>query len=250
MGEDFSNRVTADEIRARFDADVERFSKLEIGQDDQSDAALQLELVARAALTATPQPRRILDVGCGGGNYTLRLLQLAAELEGSHAIERVTLIDLSANMLERAAQRVGHAFAGEIVTQRVDVRDYDFGEAQHDVIVTGQCLHHLRGEVEWRAVFAAMHAGLAPGGGLWIVDTVEHETPAVERMMWDRWADFLVQLGGESYRDHVLDYVRAEDTPRPLAWQLERLREAGFASLDVLHKSSRFASFGGVKAVH
>lgn len=248
MGEDFSHLVSVDQIRARFDADVERFSKLELGQNDQSDAALQLELVARAALSATPHATRILDVGCGGGNYTLRLLQIANELGVKHKLEKITLIDLSANMLERAAQRVGQAFAGELVTKQTDVRDYDFGEAECDVIVTGQCLHHLRGEAEWRTVFTAMFRGLAPGGGLWIVDTVEHETPAVERMMWDRWADFLVTLGGEAYRDHVLDYVRAEDTPRPLAWQLERLREAGFASLDVLHKSSRFASFGGVKA--
>ena len=244
---DFSHLVSVDEIRARFDADVERFSKLDVGQDDQSDAALQLDLVARAALAATHRPRRLLDVGCGGGNYTLKLLAVADELGVADAIERVTLVDLSANMLERAAQRVGAVFAGELTAVQSDVREYGFGNADHDVIVTGQCLHHLRGEAEWRAVFAAMSAGLAPGGGLWIVDTVEHEAPAVERMMWDRWGGFLVSLGGASYRDEVFAYVRAEDTPRPLAWQLERLREAGFASLDVLHKSSRFASFGGVK---
>lgn len=248
MTEDFSQLVTIDEIRARFDADVERFSKLEVGQDDQNDAALQLDLVARAALSATATPRRLLDVGCGAGNYALKLLGVAGELGVAAAIERVTLVDLSANMLKRAQQRVREAFAGEVVAVQGDVRAFDFGQGEHDVIVTGQCLHHLRGESEWRGVFRAMYEGLAPGGGLWIVDTVAHETPAVEAMMWDRWRAFLVSIGGEPYRDHVEAYVRAEDTPRPLSWQLERLRDAGFASLDVLHKTGRFASFGGVKA--
>jgi len=250
MTEDFSQLATVDEIRERFDADVERFSKLEVGQDDQNDAGLQLDLVARAALSATPRPRGLIDVGCGGGNYCLKLLQVAEELGIADVIERVTLVDLSANMLARAEQRVRKAFTGEIVAVQRDVREYAFGRASHDVVVTGQCLHHLRGEAEWKAVFAAMFEGLTPGGGLWVVDTVAHETPAVEAMMWDRWRAFLVSIGGESYRDHVEAYVRAEDTPRPLAWQLERLREAGFASLDVLHKTSRFASFGGVKPAH
>ena len=43
-------------------------------------------------------------------------------------------------------------------------------------------------------------------------------------------------------------YVEKEDTPRPLTFQLDLLREVGFAQVDVLHKNVCFAAFGAVKA--
>src|SRR5438309_11885104 len=68
-------KSTVDEIRARFDADVERFSNLGTGQSATVDAPLALALVAEAAAAVTPHARHVLDVGCGAGNYTLKLLE-------------------------------------------------------------------------------------------------------------------------------------------------------------------------------
>jgi tRNA (cmo5U34)-methyltransferase len=65
--------------------------------------------------------------------------------------------------------------------------------------------------------------------------------------MWQRYGEYLTGLRGPAYRDHVFAYVEAEDTPRPLAWQLDRLRDAGFRSVEVLHKNVCFAAFGGIK---
>ena len=48
-------KSTVEEIRARFDQDVERFSNLATGQTATIDAALCLELVAQAAAAVTPQ---------------------------------------------------------------------------------------------------------------------------------------------------------------------------------------------------
>ena len=42
-------KSTVEEIRARFDNDVERFSNLETGQSATIDAPLALELIAEAA---------------------------------------------------------------------------------------------------------------------------------------------------------------------------------------------------------
>src|SRR5881394_1346340 len=100
-------KSTVDEIRRRFDADVERFSNLETGQSATIDAPLAMELVARAAAATTPGARHVLDVGCGAGNYTLRLLEQLPGLD-------VTLMDLSRPMLDRAAERVGRATAGRV----------------------------------------------------------------------------------------------------------------------------------------
>ena len=61
-------KSTVDEIRARFDSDVERFSNLETGQSATVDAPLAMDLVTEAAAVSTPHASRLLDVGCGAGN--------------------------------------------------------------------------------------------------------------------------------------------------------------------------------------
>jgi tRNA (cmo5U34)-methyltransferase len=55
-------KSTVEEIRQRFDADVERFSNLETGQSATVDAPLALALVAQAAAATTPNARHVLDV--------------------------------------------------------------------------------------------------------------------------------------------------------------------------------------------
>jgi tRNA (cmo5U34)-methyltransferase len=54
-------------------------------------------------------------------------------------------------------------------------------------------------------------------------------------------------LKDEEYRDHVFAYVEKEDTPRPLVFQLDLLRQVGFSQVEVLHKNVCFAAFGALK---
>ncbi len=98
-------KSTVDEIRQRFDSDVERFSKLETGQQAAMDAPLILELVARSAARHVRPGGTILDLGCGAGNFTLRVLSQVSPLD-------CVLVDLSRPMLERAEQRLKSAAAG------------------------------------------------------------------------------------------------------------------------------------------
>src|SRR3954467_8165077 len=136
-------KSTVDEIRRRFDADVERFSNLETGQSATVDSALAMALVAEAAAAATPHARHVLDVGCGAGNYTLKLLERLPGLDA-------TLIDLSRPMLDRAAERVGRATAGKITTIQGDVRAVALPDGAFDIILAAAVLHHLREDREWR----------------------------------------------------------------------------------------------------
>jgi tRNA (cmo5U34)-methyltransferase len=235
-------KSSIDEIRRRFDGDVERFSNLETGQSSTIDAPLALELIVRAAAAATPRARRLLDVGCGAGNYALRMLQALPGLD-------VTLVDLSRPMLDRAEERIRGATTGTVTCLQADVRDLDLGEERFDLVTAAAVLHHLRGEEEWRAVFASFHRSLAPGGSLWISDLVEHSVPAVQALMWERYGEYLTSLRNDAYREHVFAYVEREDSPRPLLFQLDLLRAVGFAGVDVLHKNGCFATFGAVKTI-
>lgn len=231
-------KASVDEIRNRFDNDVERFSNLETGQMSTQDAALVLELIAATAKRVTPAAARLLDLGCGAGNFSLKLAQV-------FPLERVTLVDLSANMLDRAVERLG-ALRLETRAMQCDVRDLDLEPASQDVIVAAAVLHHLRAEVEWAAVFRQLYSALCPGGSLWIWDLVSHDIPGVQKEMWERYGAYLVSLKGEAYRDHVMAYVEYEDSPRSVAFQLHHLRAAGFTA-DVIHKNGCFAAIAACK---
>lgn len=235
------NKSTVEEIRQRFDADVERFSNLETGQSATVDAPLAMSLVTHAAATVTPDARALLDVGCGAGNYTLKLLERLPALD-------ITLVDLSQPMLDRARERVAPKTTGQVKTLRSDIRALELGAAQFDIILAAAVLHHLRTDDEWRAVFAKFHRALRPGGSIWIFDLVESSIPAVHQMMWTRYGEYLTGLKDAAYRDHVFAYVAKEDTPKPLVFQLDLLRDVGFSQVDVLHKNSAFAAFGAVKS--
>jgi tRNA (cmo5U34)-methyltransferase len=109
-------------------------------------------------------------------------------------------------------------------------------------------LHHLRGDDEWEAVFRKVFTALKPGGSFWISDLVMHTTPAIEELMWRRYGDYLTGLKDKAYRDHVFAYIEREDSQRPLLYQIDLLRKVGFATVDILHKNSSFAAFGGIKS--
>lgn len=233
-------KSTVEEIRQRFDADVERFSNLETGQSATVDAPLAMALVAEAAAATTPHARHVLDVGCGAGNYTLKLLDRLPNLDA-------TLIDLSRPMLERAASRVGGATAGRVTTIRGDIRKVALDDGRFDIVLAAAVLHHLRADEEWEAVFASLYRTLRPGGSVWIFDLVESSIPAINGVMRHQYGEYLTRLKDEGYRDHVFAYVEKEDTPRPLTYQLDLLRHVGFAQVEVLHKHVCFAAFGAVK---
>src|SRR4051812_38950103 len=98
-------KSSVDEIRRRFDNDVERFSNLETGQSATMDAPLVLDLIAEAAAGTTPGARAVVDIGCGAGNYSVRLLRQYAGAAGATdagaTLPRIdcTLVDLSRPML-------------------------------------------------------------------------------------------------------------------------------------------------------
>ena len=235
-----TQKSSVEEIRDRFDHDVDRFSNLETGQTAAVDAALALDLIARSAAAATPAARAMLDIGCGGGNFTLKVLERIPDLD-------CTLIDLSANMLTRAVARVTSATAGAVNAIQDDVRSVEFPNDSFDVIVAAAVLHHLRDESEWQAFFPKMYRWLRPGGSLWIFDLVSHEIDAVQAMMWERYGEYLVGFKGEQYREHVFAYVNREDSPMPVLFQCELLRAAGFSKIDILHKNTCFAAIGAYK---
>lgn len=242
MNTPLEDKSTLDDIRSRFDNDVERFSSLETGQAATIDAPLAMTLMTDAAVSCTSNIRRVLDVGCGAGNNTLRLHQTAG------CDFDVDLLDLSAPMLARAADRVRSVNSGNVRTVQEDFRSADLPDSGYDIILAAAVLHHLRDDADWSHAFQKLYRLLAPGGSVWITDLVFHERDAVQKMMWDRYGEYLTSIGDTDYRDKVFAYIDREDSPRPVTYQLDLLRKSGFDTVDLLHKNSCFAAFGAVKS--
>ena len=233
-------KSTVTQIRQRFDNDVERFSNLETGQTSTIDAALAMNLIGQTATATNPNATHILDIGCGAGNYTLTVLKSLPNLN-------VTLVDLSQPMLNRATERISKVTSGTITPLQSDMRDLSFEPETFDIIVAASTLHHLRTDNEWHAVFSQFYKALKPGGTFWIFDLIEQSTPTIQKLMWQKYGDYLTSFKDEAYRETVFTYIGEEDTPRPLMFQLDLLREVGFSKVEILHKNCCFAAFGGIK---
>ena len=237
---DYSKKAGNDEIRHRFDNDVERFSNLDTGQLTTIDAPVTMELCTEAARYINPQAQHLLDVGCGAGNYTLKMLSKINDLN-------CTLNDLSMPMLLRAKERVSAETKGKVTILQDDMRNLTMPDESFDIILAAATLHHLRDDADWESVFANMYRMLKPGGSFWISDLITHDAEPLNRLFHQKYSDYLDTLGGPEYRKKVLDYVAYEDTPRSLNYQTELLKKVGFKHVEILHKNSYFAAFGGVK---
>jgi tRNA (cmo5U34)-methyltransferase len=234
------NKSTVEEIRERFDNDVERFSNLDTGQVSTIDATISLELITESAKRIIPQAKNLLDIGCGAGNYTLKML---SKIPGLNC----TMIDLSRPMLDKGFERVSATTGGTVEVIQGDIREVELRENHFDIVLAGAVLHHLREDEEWEYVFAKIFRMLRPGGCLMISDLVTQDTESVNAYTWQRYGDYLEGIGGKEYREKVFDYVAKEDSPRSMNYQLNLMKKVGFRSTEILHKNMCFGAFGGIK---
>jgi tRNA (cmo5U34)-methyltransferase len=234
------NKSTVDEIRRRFDNDVERFSNIETGQISTIDAQISLEIITEAAKRMRPRAKTLLDIGCGAGNYTIKMLSKISNLECS-------LLDLSGPMLNKAYERVIVRTANNVKVIQGDIRTVFLEEAYFDIILAGAVLHHLRDDDDWEQVFKKLYRLLKPNGCLMISDLVIQDSAILTKYSWECYEKYLTKIGGNEYSQKVLDYIKKEDSPRSINYQIDLMKRVGFRSIEILHKNICFAAFGGIK---
>lgn len=233
-------KSTIKEIKERFDNDVERFSNLETGQVATIDATISLELITEASKRIVPIAENVLDIGCGAGNYTLKMLSKVPNLN-------CTLVDLSLPMLDRAFERVSAETSGKVEVKQGDIREVELPESHFDIILAGAVLHHLRDDEDWETTFSKIFKLLKPGGCFMISDLITQDTDLLNEYTWQIYGEYLEGIGGAEYRKNVFDYIAKEDTPRSMNYQLDLMKKVGFKSVEILHKNMCFGAFGGIK---
>lgn len=234
------NKSTVEEIRERFDNDVERFSNLNTGQLSTIDATISLELITEASKRIVPKAENLLDIGCGAGNYTLMMLSKIPNLN-------CTLVDLSKPMLDKAWERVSPLTNKKVEVIQGDIRHVKLNENYFDIILAGAVLHHLRDIQDWEATFSKLYNLLKPNGCLMISDLITQDTEELSNYTWERYGDYLEGLSGKDYRNKVLDYIEKEDSPKSMNFQLDLMKKVGFRKVEILHKNMCFGTFGGIK---
>lgn len=116
--------------------------------------------------------RRVLEIGCGTGNLTIRT---------QHAYPGVDVIasdpdPLALNRARRKARRLTGIRFERGYAQRLP-----YGDCEFDRVLSSMMLHHVGEEAKAEAA-AEVFRVLRPGGRLHLVDITHDETPRLLRM--------------------------------------------------------------------
>jgi tRNA (cmo5U34)-methyltransferase len=179
--------------------------------------------------TSASEPA-ILDVGAGTGLLSSFLLEKFPEA-------RLTLMDISENMLDMARKR----FATRPGTEYI-ICDYSRSElgGPYDIVCSALSIHHLSPE-DKRLLFTRIFTALNPGGMFVNADQADGETPYFRQRYLDYWNGFL-RNGPMTEEQHAEILKRRDTLDRndTLSDQLSWLAEAGFSDVDVVYKNRTF----------
>ena len=206
------------------------------------------EMLEAIALCLPPSVQRILDLGCGTGELSLKVLKHCPTAE-------VVAIDYSPRMIEFAKGKVEAAGYGQQWTGI----EGDFGDwANHqlsiqdgfDACVSSLAIHHLTNEMKLK-LFTRIRESLKSGGVFWNADPIVPEYPVLSdayQRIRQQWAEqqgtTLPEIRAKTGRSIPHGYSQPDQLVT-LDTHLQMLKTAGFETVAVPWKYYGLAVFGG-----
>ncbi|WP_414567146.1 class I SAM-dependent methyltransferase [Nostoc sp. CCY 9925] len=206
-----------------------------------------LEVITRCLPSRS---RRILELGCGTGELSIKILKLCPDAE-------VIALDYSPRMLQFAQDKI--TTAG--YEQRWTGIELDFGDwannpekfdigSEFDACVSSLAIHHLQDEMKLK-LFEQIAASLTPEGCFWNADPLLPESPIlaeVYKMAREEWAvqqgiNF-TEIGAKRGTSSTQGYS-SQDRLASLDVHLQMLTTAGFQTVGVPWKYYGLTVFGG-----
>ena len=233
-------KMTQDEIRVRFDAEVAAaYSQRKPVWLPEYDRVLGLAVKALEPFFATKETVNVLDLGAGTGNLSRRILRA---FKNSH----LTLVDFSQNMLNEVPNVLA-AFPGRYEVRQADFWEADFPAGQFDAVVSSFALHHGRGDAVYQSLYQKINRWLKSPGVFVCCDVVDGDTPDLTARNMAGWRQYLTGRLSQADIERMFSNYRREDSPISLRKHLSFLIEAGFGKADILWKRFNFAVYIGIK---
>ncbi len=181
---------------------------------------------------------KVLDLGCGTGNITKKVLERFPEAE-------VTCLDISDKMIEIAKEKLSeydniNYIIGDFTV--VDIED------KYDAIISSLALHHIPTNEGKKEMYEHIYDALKVGGVFYNADVIKPNSSYNEKLN-ERMSDKYMQKEGatiEEMQDHK-QKRESNDIPVTLVTHFRLLEEAGFEEIDVIWKYFSNAVYGGTK---
>lgn len=184
------------------------------------------EMLERLLAYLPARAERILELGCGTGNFTVALAK-------RHPEASITVVDAAPEMLGVTQERLSPR-AVRPVECRFEELPPTLG--RFDLVVSTISLHHVRDKA---ALYRRLYELLDPGGRLCFSDQLRGRTEEIHSINWERWLAFCRAPGHctEEEVQSLLDHADAHDHYTPLEEHFDLLRAAGFHDLDCVWRN-------------
>ena len=207
--------------------------------------AEQAKIMLQVVNHFTPNPKRIMDLGCGNGFLAEILLKSFKEASA-------VLVDHSEPMIENARIHMKDYMSRcEIIHGDFShsIRKYAKPESM-DCIVSGYAIHHLPHEKK-KELYQEIYNTLVPGGIFINIEHTASATPEIEKLHDELFIDHLSTHNKRDRQAVAKEYYnrpdKADNILERVDIQVNWLREIGFKHSDCYFKWMELAVFGGVK---
>lgn len=236
-----TSKYSSEDVKARFEAEPAVSYGGNMAQWIP-DYAYAHQLLLDSLAIHLPSQSQVLELGAGSGRVSQLLLDAFPEMN-------LTLVDISANMLRAAEQRLQRD--GERCRYIVyDIFDpaLDFPPASFDGIVSVFAICHARGIEVYQQLYECIYRWLKSPGYFVCYDHVLGDTVELTALNALGWHQLLAgSQSAEQAKEGIVSTYQ-EDSPLSLRQHLNLLAAAGFSSADVLYKRDIFAIYASIKA--
>jgi ubiquinone/menaquinone biosynthesis C-methylase UbiE len=207
--------------------------------------AEQAKIMLQVINFLTPNPKRIMDLGCGNGFLAEILLKTFPDASA-------ILLDHSEPMVQAARKNMNeYSNRCEIIHADFSNSIKEFAEPNSiNCIVSGFAIHHLTHEKK-KELYREIYNLLVNGGIFINIEHTASATPKIERLYDELFIDHLSIHNKRDRQEVAKEYYNRPDKDDNILErvdiQVNWLREIGFKHSDCYFKWMELAVFGGVK---
>jgi tRNA (cmo5U34)-methyltransferase len=192
------------------------------------------ELMERLVFYLPPLPagrRRVLELGCGTGNYSSLLAERGRR---QWPDLKLTLVDASSQMLDVTRARLAEIGRRDDDFACARFEALDFAPHSFDLVTSCISIHHV---ADKRALFTRLARLLAPGGELLIGDQMRGGTERAHALNWQRWLAFCRARCSVKEALSLIDHGYAHDHYESVAAHFRALEAAGYFDVDCVWRN-------------